>query len=158
MERSRSPRVAQVVEHDLARFDSDDDPLTRLTPVDSVQSHVGQDLSGHPSVELHGRLLRRVSCKRHYQSLGVAARDLLRSNVLPGKVATTPRHGFSVCRHITKAHAKSLYDEVDAYCSKHDPPLPAATCAATATPTTDTSHRATSMTTSIADFLEPPCQ
>ena len=47
MERSRSPRVAQVVEHDLARFDSDDDSLTRLTRVDSVQSHVGQDLSGH---------------------------------------------------------------------------------------------------------------
>ena len=52
MERSHSPRVAQVVEHDLARFDSDDDPLTRLTPVDSVQSHVGQDLSGHPSVAI----------------------------------------------------------------------------------------------------------
>ena len=50
-----------------------------------------------------------------------------------------------------------MYDEVDAYCSKHDPPPLAATCAATApAPTTDISHRATSMTNSIADFLEPP--
>ena len=54
-------------------------------------------------------------------------------------------------------YSKSFFDVVDAYCSKHDPSLPAATCAATApTLTTDTSHRATSMTTSIADFLEPP--
>ena len=37
------PRVAQVVEHDLARFDSDDEPLTRLTHIDSTPSHVGQD-------------------------------------------------------------------------------------------------------------------
>ena len=63
---------------------------------------------------------------------------------------------YSVCRHITMAYAKSLYDEVDAYCSKHDPPLPAATCAATAPTPTDTSHRATNVTHSIADFLEPP--
>ena len=110
--------------------------------------------------ELHGRLLRRVSSKRHYQCLGVAARDLRRSNVLLGKVGKRLQlldTASSVCRHITMAYAKSLYDEVDAYCSKHDPPLPAATGAATApTPTTDTSHRATSMTTSIADFLELP--
>ena len=42
-ERSRSPRVAHVVEHDLTRFDSDDEPLSRLTHIDTP-SHVGQDL------------------------------------------------------------------------------------------------------------------
>ena len=40
---------------------------------------------------LDGRLLRRVSSKRHYQGLGVAAGDILRSNVLPGKVAKRPQ-------------------------------------------------------------------
>ena len=74
--------------------------------------------------------------------LGVAARDLLLSNVLLGKVAKRlqlPDTACSVCRHIAMAYVKSLCDEVDAYCSMYDPPPPPA-------PTTDISHRATSMT------------
>ena len=61
--------------------------------------------------ELHRRLLRRVSSKRHYQGLGVAARDLLRSNVLPGKVTKRLQlfdTAFSVCRHITLTCANSF--------------------------------------------------
>ena len=72
-------------------------------------------------VELHGRLLSRVSSKRHCQGLGVAARDLLRSNVLLGKVAKRRQFldtAYSVCRHTTLAYAISLYDEVDA-CSSN---------------------------------------
>ena len=46
--------------------------------------------------ELHGRLLRRVSSKRHYQGLGVAARDPFAVQCASwqgGKTATAPRHG-----------------------------------------------------------------
>ena len=57
-----------------------------VDPLRSVFTHSAlmADLFG---MELHGRLLSRVSSKRHYQGLEVAARDLLRSNVLLGKVA-----------------------------------------------------------------------
>ena len=55
--------------------------------------------------------------------LGVAARDLLRSNVLPGKVAKRLQlldAAYSVCRHITLAYSNALYDEVNACWRKHD--------------------------------------
>ena len=89
--------------------------------------------------ELHGRLLRRVSSKRHYQGMGVAARD----NDYNSSTRLIPYVDTS--RWYTRNHYMMRFD---AYCSKHDPPLLAATCAATAlTPTTDTSHRATTVTT-----------
>ena len=55
--------------------------------------------------------------------LGVAARDLLRSNVLPGKVAKRLElldAAYSVCRHITLAYSNTLYDEVNTCWRKHD--------------------------------------
>ena len=73
--------------------------------------------------ELAGRLLRRVSTKRHYQGLGIAARDLLRAKVLPGKVAKRLQlldTAYSVCRHITMACADALYEEVNACCLEHE--------------------------------------
>ena len=55
---------------------------------------------------------------QHYQGLRVAARDLFRFKV--AKRLHLLDTAYTVCRHITLAHADALHDEVNACCSKHD--------------------------------------
>ena len=91
-ERSRSPHVAQVVEHDLARFDSDDEPLTRLTRIDSTPSHVVQD--SLPSWQdydgVDDERLREGHCRNVWARVGVS--DFVEqhaSSALDGRVPST---------------------------------------------------------------------
>ena len=81
-ERSQSPRVAQVVEHDLTRFDSDDVPLSRLTHIDTP-SHVGRICwpLGEMMMAWTTRGCMKVIAGTWWQELEVR---ILWSNMIPG--------------------------------------------------------------------------